>query len=1092
MKFNNGILFNSLFQMVILIPLLIVSFSIDVGVAGTVQWDSEGERVQILTGDDIIYSGTNANTSLSLSISEPDGLGDEVTEGDSYNINYTLHDPDNVVTVDFYYDTDNTGLDGTLISTRSVEGTRVNSAWDTTGMVPGTYYIYSKINGGTVPEVGVYSPGPLTIKADNISIGLVGYWKFDEGSGTIAWDSSVSGFDGLVRGSAIWTTGRIGGALSFGENESCDYVDTASIPFVSGPFTFSAWFKTSKSDYQYILDRGEDDHGSLAWMLVAWYGGVVAGLYDGDTREVEGSKSVTDGNWHHAAAVIDATKIELFVDGVSEGTNTHDNEFPVVKGTWQIGRAVNSANCFNGAIDDVRIYNRALSAQEVFNLSLASSPVAINDTVKTDKNTSITVSVLANDSAPEDEPANPITVTISTHATHGQTTFNADGTILYTPDTGFSGNDSFIYAITDSDGNTELAKVFIIVGSERLLVHKGSLWDVWGYPRRVRLDGNYAYIPVGESDQGIQIVDITDPTSPKRAGGIDYDWIYSVDAKSDVAFCTPRDWDETVVWDTTDKEHPVELVLIEGNWPVVYGDLLVTESINDSILFNISNPRDPQKLSTIMNAKIAYVAGNRALCTDGRWVDLTDLKNPLLSGKTVSGVFLGVVGDYVYFGDDTGVNIYHQDDFTTPVNRLTGEPERRFQFHEVVGNRAYFIVSSEFYNGKPADEDIDYIGLWILDVSDPVHPTVVGHWGSQWAKDRGITTDFVDVRLRGNFAYVLNNLYGLHIIDVTDAANIQKVADYKCGGEINQIRLSADKKRAYLGEYNAGGVIVVDYEDPKKPEILAHLYTGDPIYNFGVYKDSFLYYESWRGLTVMNISDLNDPRFVYSDENICIAKPDPVFGDYLVASDALYDLKTDPAHPQKLGDFNLEGSTKHLDNYSYLGNGNYLYCAGYRYHPNPKIPEDYNFRIFDISNPYKPKEVSALRIEGDNSLNNRHMQLINDRLYIGGSEETDDYTEIDEITEIDVSDPAKPTIVGTYRNLGGSQDHYSFHIVGKRLYTFQYDSGTDNGRVFDITEGLGAPKLLQELPGYYSWHSAYKGDLVFVTHFNGLDIYQME
>ncbi|MCP4275683.1 MAG: hypothetical protein GY779_04950, partial [Gammaproteobacteria bacterium] len=88
-----------------------------------------------------------------------------VTVGDSYNITYTLFDTDDVVTVDFYYDTDNTGFDGTLISTGSSEGTGVTSAWDTTGMLPGTYYVYGKTNDGTNPEVKTYSSGMLTISS---------------------------------------------------------------------------------------------------------------------------------------------------------------------------------------------------------------------------------------------------------------------------------------------------------------------------------------------------------------------------------------------------------------------------------------------------------------------------------------------------------------------------------------------------------------------------------------------------------------------------------------------------------------------------------------------------------------------------------------------------------------------------------------------------------------------------------------------------------------------------------------------------------------------------------------------------------------
>jgi len=101
-----------------------------------------------------------------LSISQPDGTGDTVTRGDPYNITYTLSDPDDVVTAAFYYDTNNSGLDGTAISgscATAAEGTGVTCQWDTTSMTPGSYYVYGIANDGTNPAVSAYSPGQITI-----------------------------------------------------------------------------------------------------------------------------------------------------------------------------------------------------------------------------------------------------------------------------------------------------------------------------------------------------------------------------------------------------------------------------------------------------------------------------------------------------------------------------------------------------------------------------------------------------------------------------------------------------------------------------------------------------------------------------------------------------------------------------------------------------------------------------------------------------------------------------------------------------------------------------------------------------------------
>lgn len=106
------------------------------------------------------------NEAPTLSISQPDGTGDTVTVGDSYNITYTLADNDNVVTAAFYYDSNNTGLDGTAISgacASAAEGSGSTCSWNTTGITPGTYYVYGITTDGTNSQVSAYSSGQITI-----------------------------------------------------------------------------------------------------------------------------------------------------------------------------------------------------------------------------------------------------------------------------------------------------------------------------------------------------------------------------------------------------------------------------------------------------------------------------------------------------------------------------------------------------------------------------------------------------------------------------------------------------------------------------------------------------------------------------------------------------------------------------------------------------------------------------------------------------------------------------------------------------------------------------------------------------------------
>lgn len=124
------------------------------------------QTIVIVTGVLFIAKpGLAANLSPTLSISQPDGIGDNVMTGSSFSINYSLADPDNVVTAALYYDNNNSGYDGVAIASCSnvPESAGAICTWNTTGIPAGTYYVYGKTSDGVNPEVKAYSSGPLTI-----------------------------------------------------------------------------------------------------------------------------------------------------------------------------------------------------------------------------------------------------------------------------------------------------------------------------------------------------------------------------------------------------------------------------------------------------------------------------------------------------------------------------------------------------------------------------------------------------------------------------------------------------------------------------------------------------------------------------------------------------------------------------------------------------------------------------------------------------------------------------------------------------------------------------------------------------------------
>jgi uncharacterized protein YjiK len=234
-----------------------------------------------------VYAVTVAlkpNAAPTLSISQPDGVSDSVSAGTAYDITYTLADTDNVVTAAFYYDTDNTGLNGTAISgacATAAEGSGVTCSWDTTGVTPGTYYVYGTTDDGTNSAVSAYSSGTITITTPPPSLTLasavnqppyvatstadivlgvaslamtsssasVTAVTLKENGGTISADSELANIE-------LW--------LSYDASWSADdnQLDTAkTFNGTDGEATFTETF-TATSGPQYLIIRGDVASGA--------------------------------------------------------------------------------------------------------------------------------------------------------------------------------------------------------------------------------------------------------------------------------------------------------------------------------------------------------------------------------------------------------------------------------------------------------------------------------------------------------------------------------------------------------------------------------------------------------------------------------------------------------------------------------------------------------------------------------------------------------------------------------------------------------------------------------------------------------------
>jgi hypothetical protein len=199
--------------------------------------------------------------------------------------------------------------------------------------------------------------------------GLVGWWTFDEGAGTVAHDFSGGSNTGSINGTALWVPGKRGRALNF--DGVSNYVVANLIPAVTktGTYTFSAWVKTNSTASQSIFDNPgssgncSDRNGMIYSRTVT--GDLEFGYYDG-VSWTGASGLMSTNAWHHVVGINNAGVVSLYIDGVLQsGTNA---PYATCGSSLQIGQTFSQGMPFSGQIDDARFYSRALSASDVLAL----------------------------------------------------------------------------------------------------------------------------------------------------------------------------------------------------------------------------------------------------------------------------------------------------------------------------------------------------------------------------------------------------------------------------------------------------------------------------------------------------------------------------------------------------------------------------------------------------------------------------------------------------------------------------------------------------------------------------------------------------
>jgi len=236
------------------------------------------------------------------------------------------------------------------------------------------------------------------LKIKNLTNGLVAYWDFEEGSGNILHDVSGHGNDGTIYG-AQWVDGVEGNALSFYRSEG-DYVkipSSESLKSISESFTLTAWvYLKSYPESGYhgevllMMERPsngyEGSENGLIWYISerdSYEEYAIAFNYGGDyDKDFKTTYVIPLNQWHFVAVKGDSQgNLKIYVDDSVVASGEWTPPFPLdnLENTWiglDIDGDTDKTDFLDGIVDELRIYNRALSDEEIKELYYEVAPKA--------------------------------------------------------------------------------------------------------------------------------------------------------------------------------------------------------------------------------------------------------------------------------------------------------------------------------------------------------------------------------------------------------------------------------------------------------------------------------------------------------------------------------------------------------------------------------------------------------------------------------------------------------------------------------------------------------------------------------------------
>jgi hypothetical protein len=242
------------------------------------------------------------------------------------------------------------------------DGPVVQPPEEDTGGPPPPPPVDAMVNDGSAPGDGTSMP--------NLSAGLVGRWKLDEGTGTMASDSSGNGNDGVIKGAA-WAAGSFPGAkyanpgaLRFTNDDSVQ-LGVKALPANNKPQTVAFWlnYTAVPSADGAVCVALTDGKGGGSRLKLGFKNQRLAAVKGGGTTNLVNAAPPAPG-WHHFAYTFDGSVHRLFVDGQQKAMSTATPDNGAVANA-RLGGNFDSSEGFTGFLDEIRIYDHPLAAAEI-------------------------------------------------------------------------------------------------------------------------------------------------------------------------------------------------------------------------------------------------------------------------------------------------------------------------------------------------------------------------------------------------------------------------------------------------------------------------------------------------------------------------------------------------------------------------------------------------------------------------------------------------------------------------------------------------------------------------------------------------------